>query len=159
MITAKIFPKNRFILQIIKLILLDMSKHSCVLLLGTNLGDRKKNLNIALSLIEIEIGIIQDKSKILETKAEDFESDHLFLNQTLTIGTPLSPIEILNRIKKIENQMGRVYLTDGERYQNRIIDIDILKINNINFQSARLLIPHPQIKSRKFVKKLLGLSV
>lgn len=136
-----------------------MSKHSCVLLLGTNLGDRKKNLNIALSLIEIEIGIIQDKSKILETKAEDFESDHLFLNQALTIGTPLSPIEILNRIKKIENQMGRVYLTDGERYQNRIIDIDILKINNINFQSARLLIPHPQIKNRKFVKKLLGLSV
>lgn len=135
-----------------------MSNHCCVLLLGTNLGERKNNLNIAINRVNSEIGEIKLRSEILETQAEDFVTDCLFLNQILEVSTSLSPVEILKRIKTIEKRMGRVYFPDGGRYQDRIIDIDILKIDGLIYESKELIIPHPQIKNRNFVKKMLGLS-
>jgi|26BtaG_2_1085354.scaffolds.fasta_scaffold00064_42 2-amino-4-hydroxy-6-hydroxymethyldihydropteridine diphosphokinase len=133
-----------------------MSHNRIVLLLGSNLGNQKTNLMTALSHIESEIGEVEKKSDIIKSIAEDFESENLFYNQTLTLSTFLSPMSILDKVKEIEMTMGRVYEAGNQRFQDRVIDIDLLSFNDIKFLSKRLVLPHPQIKSRVFIKRLLN---
>ncbi|MBV7440770.1 2-amino-4-hydroxy-6-hydroxymethyldihydropteridine diphosphokinase [Weeksellaceae bacterium TAE3-ERU29] len=135
-----------------------MRKSKVILLLGTNLGDRDLNLKEALNNIENEVGEIVSKSEIKETEPVGFTAEIDFYNQLLEVLTYLSPIDLLNRVKQIESRMGRVYTTpkQGEKYVSRIIDIDILFYNDLNFQSSVLTIPHPQTENRKFVKLMLN---
>lgn len=133
-----------------------MSHNRIVLLLGSNLGDQKINLITALSHIEREIGEVEKKSEVIKSVAEDFESENIFYNQTLTLSTVFSPMSILDKVKEIELAMGRVYNADNQRFQDRVIDIDILTFNEIKFKSKRLILPHPQIKARVFIKRLLN---
>lgn len=134
-----------------------MSYNTVILLLGTNLGNKNNNLITAKSFIQKEVGEIIKESKIIETEAEGYVSENLFLNQTIQIQTELSPINLLDKIKLIEMNMGRVYPSDykGQKYADRLIDIDILIFNQLDFQSKRLTIPHHQIKTRSFVESLL----
>ena len=133
-----------------------MSTNSTILLLGTNLGNKNNNLDRAKELINKEIGEIVKFSNILENEALGFESSNTFLNQKIEVITNLSPIKLLEKIKIIEYHMGRTYTKPkkGEKYIDRIIDIDILHFNNITFCSNTLLIPHNQIFSRDFIKLL-----
>lgn len=131
-----------------------MSQNTVILLLGTNLGDKEKNLETAKVYIIREIGEVFDESGILTTVPEGYESDHLFLNQTVKLKTRLSPIGVLNRLKMIEKIMGRIYLKTNQKFQDRLIDIDLLKFNKINYESQLLIIPHPQIYTRNFIKKI-----
>ena len=131
-----------------------MSQNTLHLLLGSNLNNRNANLESAQVWIEKEIGSIEKKSEIIETSAEGFESDYDFLNQIIVVQTEFSPISVLKILKKIEQKMGRVYIVSEQKYQDRIIDIDILTFNEIIFDSRILKIPHHQIFSRNFVKKI-----
>ncbi|HEY4539153.1 MAG TPA: 2-amino-4-hydroxy-6-hydroxymethyldihydropteridine diphosphokinase [Faecalibacter sp.] len=133
-----------------------MSLYNTVLLLGTNLGDKKNNLEVAKSLITQQVGEIVKVTNILENEADGFTSDELFLNQKLLVTTKLSPIQLLKVIKTIEKNMGRTYTQprDGEKYVDRIIDIDILRYNNITFLSESLTVPHHQLVTRAFIKEL-----
>lgn len=133
-----------------------MSHNRIVLLLGSNLGDQKINLVTALSHIEREIGEVEKKSEVIKSEAEDFESENIFYNQTLTLSTVFSPMSILDKVKEIELAMGRVYNAGNQRFQDRVIDIDILTFNEVKFKSKRLVLPHPQIKARVFIKRLLN---
>lgn len=133
-----------------------MSQNTIQLLLGSNLNDRKKNLAEAKIRIQKEIGEILKTSEIIETHPEGFDSEFLFLNQTIILITSFSPIQLLLKIKEIEKEIGRIYLPTNQQYQDRIIDIDILLFNQIKFESSTLSIPHHQINSRKFVKKILN---
>lgn len=134
-----------------------MSQNKVILLLGTNLGNKNKNLEEAKLYINKEIGIIKKESNILENEAEGFSSNNLFFNQKIEILTDLSPFDLLKTIKKIENNMGRIYSEPlkGEIYVDRIIDIDILYYNCIILESNILTIPHKQVYSREFVKSLI----
>lgn len=131
-----------------------MSVNHVILLLGSNLNHKKTNLEIAKQHINKEIAMIDKESEILESEAEDYESSNTFVNQTIKIYTHLSPIQLLDQIKAIEHRMGRVYELNGNRYQDRIIDIDILTFNNLTFKSHRLNIPHHQIETRKFLNSI-----
>lgn len=133
-----------------------MSQNKIRLLLGSNLFDRKKNLETASELIMSKIGEIESSSEIIETVPEGFQSNHNFLNQVIEIRSEFSPMKVLGLAKEIEKQMGRTYKETTESYQDRIIDIDLLTFNSIKFKSKRLLIPHHQINSRKFVKILMN---
>ncbi len=134
-----------------------MSHNQVVLLLGTNLGDKNLNIKTAQGLIGKRIGEIIKNSEIIETEPVGFESNNNFLNKALFIQTEFSPISVLNLIKSIEQEMGRVYTKSKSDalYEDRIIDIDILTFNNLIFESSRLMLPHHQIRSRNFVKTLL----
>ncbi|SMC78798.1 2-amino-4-hydroxy-6-hydroxymethyldihydropteridine diphosphokinase [Moheibacter sediminis] len=134
-----------------------MSHNQVILLLGTNLGDKNLNLQTAQELIGSKIGEITRMSEIIETEPVGFDSENNFLNQTLWISTEFSPMKLLTEIKLIENDMGRIYTRNRAegKYEDRIIDIDILIFNSINFESKTLKLPHNQIFSRNFVKKLL----
>jgi len=155
MIVENTLPKKFFIFNLL-LLLLYMSQNIVILLLGTNLGDKKNNLKIAKNLINKEVGEIKKESNILENKAEGFTTEHLFLNQKIEINTSYSPFEVLKKIKDIEQKMGRIYSKpkENENYVDRLIDIDILFYNKLLINCNYLKIPHPQNYSRDFIKSL-----
>lgn len=132
-----------------------MSCNHIILLLGSNFGEREIYLETAQLYIQKEIGEIKQKSKIIETEPVGFDSPNYFLNQTLFVETVHSPISLLRIVKNIEHKMGRVYLPTSQRYQDRIIDIDILKYNKIIFESKNLALPHHQIFTRNFINELI----
>ncbi len=133
-----------------------MSQHKVVLLLGSNIGDKKYNLDTALERLK-EAGDILKKSEYLTSEPVEFVSSNNFCNIASIIFTHLSPIQILNFIKKIEVEMGRI--NDSKvsgSYSDRIIDIDIIKFNELKFTSGRLEIPHKKhLFDREFSKILL----
>lgn len=135
-----------------------MSMNNVVLLLGTNLFEKEKNLKKAEALLNARAGKLINHSQTIETEPIGFSSKNVFLNKTVTLETDYSPIKLLELIKQIEWDMGRRYTEAKEGYQDRIIDIDILMFNNIIFKSKNLTIPHHQIKTRKFVNFLLNYS-
>lgn len=133
-----------------------MSQNKVILLLGTNLGDKKNNLNTAKQYIIKEVGEIKKESNVLINKAEDFTSNNLFYNQKIEILTQLNPFELLIAVKHIENKIGRIYTTPipNEIHTDRLIDIDILNFNHLSLTSKKLTIPHKQIKTRAFINSL-----
>ncbi|MCZ2083229.1 MULTISPECIES: 2-amino-4-hydroxy-6-hydroxymethyldihydropteridine diphosphokinase [unclassified Kaistella] len=135
-----------------------MSQHDVTLLLGSNLGDPKKNIELALAIIEKEIGVILKRTEMLLTDPVEFVSNNIFCNIAIVIKTQFSPISLLNRIKLIEREMGRGddTLIAGE-YQDRIIDIDIVLFGNLHFCCKELAIPHHKhFYQRDFSRKLLN---
>ncbi|PIF47314.1 2-amino-4-hydroxy-6-hydroxymethyldihydropteridine diphosphokinase [Chryseobacterium sp. 52] len=134
-----------------------MSQHKAVLLLGSNLGDQKKNLELALQKIREGGNEISRTSEFLITEPVEFVSSNIFCNIASIIFTHLSPIQLLDFVKSIEVEMGRINdsKTSGG-YSDRIIDIDIIKYNDLKFRSERLEIPHQKhLFERDFSKILL----
>jgi 2-amino-4-hydroxy-6-hydroxymethyldihydropteridine diphosphokinase len=117
--------------------------------IGTNLGDREKNLDDALASIGQFLGRITRESSIYETEPWRFLTDNQFLNMALEAETDLSPAGLLSGILKIETLLGRVR---GEKqYQSRVIDIDILLYDKLIINEENLTIPHPHLHERRFV--------
>lgn len=134
-----------------------MSYNYAVLLLGSNIGDQKKNLEIALQeLTKNNIHIISE-SEFLYSEPVEFVSSNIFCNIAIRIEVNLSPIQLLNFLKNIERKMGRTVDSGGTReYTDRSIDIDIITYNNIAFSSKRLEIPHSRhLYEREFSRILL----
>jgi 2-amino-4-hydroxy-6-hydroxymethyldihydropteridine diphosphokinase len=134
-----------------------MSQHEVTLLLGSNLGNTEKNINFALVQLQNNVGEIVNKSTILHSQAVEFASTKIFCNIALLIKTHFSPIKLLSLIKIIEFDMGRREdsVVTG-CYNDRIIDIDIVKYDNVNFECKKLNIPHyKHLCEREFSRKLL----
>lgn len=117
------------------------------LLLGGNLGDRVEVLKNAKKLIDKEIGGILKGSNLYETAPWGKEDQNAFLNQVLLVATTCSPEEILSKIQYIENELGRVRF---EKWGERLIDIDILFIEDEIITRHDLKVPHPYIQERRF---------
>jgi 2-amino-4-hydroxy-6-hydroxymethyldihydropteridine diphosphokinase len=128
-------------------------KKNAFLLLGSNLGDRKKNLLIARNAIEISVGPVLKASSIYQTEAWGKTDQPAFLNQALKVHTNLSPEQVLEGILKIEQQMGR---TRDVHWGERIMDIDILLYENGVVSSSSLTIPHPELQNRRFALEPLA---
>lgn len=130
-----------------------MMMNKLFLITGGNLGDRRKNLELAEKLIGERIGSIEKSSKIYETEAWGNRHQPAFYNQVHIVKTNLSSPEVLDGILKIEEEMGRKRTVKNAA---RIIDIDILFYNKDIVNKENLQIPHPHIADRRFV--LLPLS-
>ena len=125
-----------------------MEEHSVVISLGTNLGDKLKNLKNAISNIA-GFGSILNKSRIFCSDPWGYDSENEFLNMGLVIKTSMEPMQLLKKLKTIEKQMGRGPKV-VQSYQDRIIDLDILIYSGFTIDDEELSIPHPKIKERKF---------
>lgn len=134
-----------------------MSHNEVILLLGSNLGDAKKNIEEAVELLEENVGEVLAKSKFLATKPIEFASVNNFINFALRIRTDLSPINLLRVIKEIEFKMGRTLDSKAMKgYYDRIIDIDIVEFSNLTFFCESLQIPHIKHKyERDFSQSLI----
>ena len=131
--------------------------YNVVLLLGSNLGNAENNILSALSELEKRVGKIIKQTKILQTLPVEYDSDNVFCNIAVSMQTAHSPIKLLDEIKKIETEMGRIHDSKffGE-YRDRIIDIDIVTYEGLVFSCDRLEIPHyKHLYDRDFSRKLL----
>ncbi len=118
------------------------------LLLGSNLGDKLRYLNLAKEFINEYLGEIVVSSPIYYTQAWGNENQDTFINLALEVNNVnLEPHIILKTIKDIENKIGR---TKNEKWGAREIDIDILYYGSLVFKSESLEIPHKYISDRKF---------
>ena len=126
----------------------------CYLGVGSNLGNRRKNIKLAAKLI----GALKD-TKIIKA-SNLFESSPCggpagqpkYLNAALRISTILSPLSLLKKLKKIENDLGRVPTV---RFGPRVMDLDILLYGDRLIRNKSLIIPHPRMFNRDFVIKPL----
>ena len=125
--------------------------HMVYLGLGTNLGDKRKNLNDAIRMLENQVGEVEKVSSVIETEPEGFKSDNMFLNAVVKVRTALSPFELLDITQDVEKSLGRKEKSSNGIYHDRVIDIDILLYDDINISTPRLVIPHPRMTQREFV--------
>lgn len=123
--------------------------------LGTNLGNKRRNLILAGALLAERGGDVKAMSGFYETEPWGFESDNTFLNAALLLETPLSPLDLLHLTQGIEKEMGRSSKSDGE-YHDRIIDIDILLYGGEVIDVSGLAVPHPLMHKRGFVLRPLA---
>ena len=127
-----------------------MSKQQKVVLsLGSNIGNRLENIQNCIQLIHENIGLVLRVSKLYETPAWGFESDD-FYNCALVVHTSFSAEKILKKIATIEKELGR-FRKRTDLYEARVIDIDIIMIEDLIVQTEHLQVPHPQMQFRKFV--------
>lgn len=130
-----------------------METHIVYLALGANIGDKEKNIHLALENIDKRIGKLLALSAFYVTEAQGFDSDNLFINAACKIETELSPLEVLEYTQVIERELGRKKKTIGGQYTDRLIDIDILFYDNQILEYPHLIIPHPHMQERDYVLK------
>lgn len=116
--------------------------------LGSNVGNREQHLATALAKLAAPDLRVRRVSSIYETEPVGFAAQRWFLNQVAEIETELFPMQLLARIGKIEQALGRVRtIANGPR----TLDLDILFYGNAVVLTAKLEIPHPRIAERRFV--------
>ncbi len=116
--------------------------------LGSNLGNKRENLEKAIAFLEEKGVKILKKSSFYKTAPVGFVEQPWFLNQVLKVETEFLPEFFLGVAKRIEKMMGR-YPTEAKG--PRIIDIDILMAENMIIKTKRLQIPHSEMEKRNFV--------
>lgn len=119
--------------------------------LGTNLGDKRKNIAEAIKNIGELVGDVVRQSALYETEPWGFRSDNRFVNAAVCVDTQLSPRRLLEVTQRIEREMGRTLKSAGGEYHDRIIDIDILLYGDLHIDEPDLKIPHPLMHERDFV--------
>ena len=117
------------------------------LLLGTNLGDKTANLDLAVEYLSNAVGKISELSKIYKTAAWGKHDQPAFFNQVIRLATSLAPEVLMDSLLEIETKIGRRRF---EKWGERIIDIDILFYADQVVRTENLLIPHPEIQNRRF---------
>ena len=115
------------------------------------MGNKKSNLETAISLLSTEVGRLISVSSFHQSKACGFESENDFLNAVILVETNFSPFDLLAKTQEIERKMGRKTKTT-QNYTDRIIDIDIIFYDNLIIDAPELKIPHPSWKERDFVR-------
>ncbi len=119
--------------------------------MGTNLGDKRKNIAEAIKNIGELVGDVVRQSALYETEPWGFRSDNRFVNAAVCVDTQLSPRRLLEVTQRIEMEMGRTLKSAGGEYHDRIIDIDILLYGDLHIDEPDLKIPHPLMHERDFV--------
>jgi 2-amino-4-hydroxy-6-hydroxymethyldihydropteridine diphosphokinase len=118
--------------------------------LGSNLGDRRAHLSAAA----VEMGshgvIVLASSSVYDTEPVGLVLDQpTFLNACLRVQTPLEPEALLDVCKQVERAVGRV--AGGPRHGPRVIDVDLLLLDDVSYSSPRLTLPHAEVLTRRFV--------
>jgi 2-amino-4-hydroxy-6-hydroxymethyldihydropteridine diphosphokinase len=117
--------------------------------LGTNIGDRRKNIEDALVALNLVPDVKVTKiSNIHETEPVGYLNQNMFLNACCEVETELSPHALLGVCLGIEAAMGRIrQIKNGPR----IIDLDLLLYENEKINTPELTLPHPRMYERDFV--------
>jgi 2-amino-4-hydroxy-6-hydroxymethyldihydropteridine diphosphokinase len=116
--------------------------------LGSNIGDRERNLRAAVERLDAPGLRVLRVSPVYETEPVDYTDQRWFLNLVVEAETTLFPLQLLARVQKIERALGRVRTVPKGP---RIIDIDILLYGAAVVHGAKLEIPHPRMAERRFV--------
>lgn len=121
--------------------------NTAYLLTGGNMGQREHHLQQAELYIQQYCGNIVRRSAIYETEAWGITDQAAFYNQALVLETTLEPDQLMRKLLEIELEMGRIRTM---KMGPRIIDLDILLIDDLIIETELLSIPHPALTERKF---------
>ncbi|MCC8073609.1 MAG: 2-amino-4-hydroxy-6-hydroxymethyldihydropteridine diphosphokinase [Clostridiales bacterium] len=120
-----------------------------IISVGTNLGDRKQNIENCINAINLlPYTDVTDRSAIYETEPIGYKRQENFYNILLKVESIFDPGEMLGACMGIEAGMGRIRTL---RYGPRIIDLDIIFAENMKIESRNLSLPHPRYHERRFV--------
>lgn len=125
------------------------------LALGSNLGDKKRNIAEAIKHIGELAGRVVEQSDLYETAPCGFVSANDFINAAICVETCLTPRQLLAATQQIERMMGRTEKSSDGVYHDRVIDIDILLYGTETIDEPDLKIPHPEMWKRSFVMRPL----
>jgi 2-amino-4-hydroxy-6-hydroxymethyldihydropteridine diphosphokinase len=118
--------------------------------LGSNVGDRRAHLQAAVDALPAHGVDVLASSSVYDTEPVGEVLDQPeFLNAVVRVSTALDPIALLDACKAVERELGRV--AGGVRHGPRPIDVDVLLLGDVSFQSERLRLPHAEVTSRRFV--------
>ncbi len=118
--------------------------------LGSNLGDRRAQLQGAVDALPAAGVEVLASSSVCDTDPVGEVLDQpSFLNACLRVGTAHEPLELLDAVKGLERELGRTGA--GPRHGPRAIDIDILLLGDLELRHERMVLPHAQLLSRRFV--------
>lgn len=131
-----------------------MSPRTGYLGLGSNVGDRRAQLQAAVDLLAGHgVRVVASSSTYDTDPVGDVLDQPAFLNACLRIETALDPIGLLDACKAVERERGRVL--EGEpgyvHHGPRPIDVDVLLLGDLEFEHERLTLPHEQVLARRFV--------
>ena len=126
----------------------------CYLGVGSNLGKRRKNIKLAVKLIKAlpETKVIKISKFLQSHPCGGPAGQPDYLNAALKISTNFSPLNLLKKLKKIENALGRIPTV---RFGARVMDLDILLYGDRIIKNQSLTVPHPRMFKRDFVIKPL----
>jgi len=118
--------------------------------IGSNIGDRRDNLYRAV--VALAAGTSGCAvSSIVESEPWGFESENRFMNLGVWLESDLSPHAMLDRIHDIERRLGSASHRDGQgNYIDRLVDIDIMAIDDLVIDTPSLQVPHPHLHERDF---------
>ncbi|KAI8374181.1 Dihydropteroate synthase-like protein [Radiomyces spectabilis] len=123
--------------------------HTAYIAVGSNIGDRRDNIYRALDLLEKECNcIVADTSFLYETPPMYYTKQDAFLNGACKVFTSLEPIDLLAKLKHVENTLGR---EPTFRNGPRPIDLDIIFFDDLILETETLTIPHISVQEREFV--------
>jgi 2-amino-4-hydroxy-6-hydroxymethyldihydropteridine diphosphokinase len=118
--------------------------------LGSNVGDSEGHLRAALQLLPTEgVQIVAVSSTWVTEPVGEILDQPDFLNAAVRVRTALEPEELLDACKTVEAERGRHF--DLPRHSPRPLDVDLLLLDEIELETDRLTLPHPQVRNRRFV--------
>lgn len=120
-----------------------------ILLLGGNENNTSEAFKTTIERIGQKIGTVDNRSGLYTSPPWGFDHPSWFLNQVLEVESSLPPVQILQQTRLIEQELGRKTKTK-DRYEARLIDIDILFIDHLVIDKPDLQIPHPRLHLRRF---------
>lgn len=121
--------------------------------IGSNLGNRKLNISKALQRIMGRYGWFE-MSKMVETAPWGYDSDNRFMNVGLRLVSDKDPAEVLRDMQEIEVEISPASHRDAEgNYMDRVIDIDIVAVDELKIDTPDLQVPHPHLAEREFFLK------
>lgn len=125
-----------------------MAETTVYLSLGSNLGDREKNLRAAIAELPHAGAAVTRVSSFYETEPVDLREQPWFLNCVVEAGTHFDAVILLQSLREIESRMGSKKLVPKGP---RLIDVDILLYGEETINTPELQVPHPRMLLRKFV--------
>ena len=121
--------------------------------LGSNLGNRYENLKLGIGKLNSHPHIwVKDKSHVYKSPAMYYTDQEEYFNMVIEIETNLIPLDLLNVVKRIEQEVGRKN-NNNQRNMPRVLDVDILAYGCLQIKSKLLEIPHLRLSERRFVLK------
>lgn len=121
--------------------------------IGSNIGNRRENLYRAVAFLAAGTSGAA-LSSIVESEPWGFESENSFLNLGVKLSSNLDPMEMLDRIHDIERRLGSAAHRDADGgYIDRLVDIDIVAIDDLVIDTPALQVPHAHLPERDFFLK------
>ncbi len=121
-----------------------------IISLGSNQGNRMRNLSLAVDSISDDLGDVIAKSKVYKTESWGYK-DVYYYNAVLCLISSIEPLILMDKLLEIEIKLGRQRKGDSHNYESRTIDLDILLIEGLCVNHHKLKVPHPRMHLRKFI--------